>query len=33
MHLFDKTPMPRREVPPLDLRQPADVRTATFALG
>jgi hypothetical protein len=33
MQLFKTTPMPRRDVPPLDLQQPADVRTATFALG
>jgi hypothetical protein len=33
MPLFDKTSPPRREPPPLDLRQPPVVRTATFALG
>lgn len=26
-------PVPRRPAPPIDLEQPAEVRTATFALG
>jgi hypothetical protein len=33
MPLFKTAPAARRDPPPLDLEQPSDVRTATFALG
>jgi hypothetical protein len=33
MTLFGKSPLPPRDRPPLDLEQPTDLRTATFALG
>jgi hypothetical protein len=33
MFFFRKDEALRRDPPPLDLEQPAEVRTATFALG
>jgi len=33
MSIFSKQPVARLDPPPIDLEQPTDVRTATFALG